>query len=93
MQAIFVMLNHQDMCHEKYVEAPCNWHPDNRSQNWVTEIQDALTAYGITFLRREICSRENLLEDLNVDGKYSNGGKRNRIRDAECFQLALDTKH
>jgi hypothetical protein len=69
MQAIFVLLNHQDMCHEKYGEAPCNWHPDNRSQNWVTEIQDTLTAYGVKIFTAENLQERNLLEDLNVEGK------------------------
>ena len=93
MQAIFVLLNHQDMCYEKYGEAPCNWHPNNRSQNWVTDIQDTLTAYGITFLLRKICRRETSWKTYTLTAKHSNGRKRNRIRDVECFQLALDTKH
>jgi len=77
MQAIFVLLNHQDMCYEKYGEAPCNWHPNNRSQNWVTDIQDTLTAYGITFLLRKICRRETSWKTYTLTAKHSNGRNRN----------------
>ena len=61
MQAIFVMLNHQDMCHEKYVEAPCNWQPDNRSQNWVIEISRRVHGiWNYIFTAENLQDRNNL---------------------------------